>query len=47
MTKSQLGTTMPMKEREEPIPSLLTDACLALRAWCGGSNLFHDFPSGY
>jgi hypothetical protein len=26
MTRSQLGTTMPLKEREESIPSLLTDA---------------------
>jgi hypothetical protein len=26
MTRSQLGTPMPLKEREESIPSLLTDA---------------------
>jgi hypothetical protein len=34
MTGSQLGTMMPNKEREESIPSLVTDACAAaLRAF--------------
>jgi hypothetical protein len=35
MTRSQLGTPMPMKEREESIPSLLTDACISPRFACG------------
>jgi hypothetical protein len=38
MTKSQLGTTMPMKEREEPIPSLLTDAFSSLRCAYGAAK---------
>jgi hypothetical protein len=45
MTSSQLGTSMPLKEREESIPSLVTDAEPGRWALQGGRGMAWVLPT--